>query len=871
MAVNVNTGFDNNDRLLDIRQVVLNPIAVKVASLEDKMNIVKPLAEQAFTTSHVDIDNKTIEFHSEAGGSIVNLEGMFGEGSDLTVVDGEGKTETKVKEIKLTDSLMIKDTQGGIEMMYDWSKMVKANQDKLVVGKASVGTGSPTKSIFFKGPSVSVTQTTSDITTVEFPEIPKQLTAQLSSASTPEAIDSIFIDGNIGTSAILNGKLTIDLPAGGGVTPLSNQNFLGFFDTLGDLTSFIQNPTDGKSFAFVKDSKLGGAYYTPYFFINSSWKELKQDPALTYEDPKSPTKVGVFSIKPSDKISVDSNGQMNLDGLSTPQIPSHFKGFFDTLEELKAAVPKPVYLQDWAYVRNSSTNGLLAYRADKQGTATKWNVIAPLGSLAVIDRSATTPTYAQAFGIEKNDSWVMDSKGILSLKPVDTKTEVIISSQAGTTTGGNINKIKFESGKPYAEVSGTELIIKSPQQVINYAASWEDSHKVEDYRGSIFYDATSKAWMGCNDPDTGGGVDVKWTRLFHRNMSDDVKGLVRRVPAKAPDVDPGVLGDSGLWHFNGVTFLDKDNEHLPDDFKDVCGGYITTVVQDKDASGVSIPQYRMQTCTPDRVEGGTWVRRFISTSSPGAQTSWSPWVRTSFSPKDIAAHSADPGAHKEHIKFYKVTSFSAQYKTFYNQQEGGSAGGVRAANCSLIADNYGALELDQDYMQPAYDGRFKMRGVIGLAGYNDGKNLPANGQWNILVRLKHEGESSWTTIGHFRSEATPVNTKKFPILGFAVPAREILKTDQIIINITHTNTQDLITNHPGLYFVPLRSVFVLEDESTISGTRIARTFGKYIGLTDIMQGVGLRVHHADLTNPKSTVRVYGEATPDTVTPMQVLS
>lgn len=872
MPTDINKGFDDGDLLRNIRLDILNPVTVKVKTLETKMGVVEPLAKGAFHTADPDYDNQRIVFHSENGDSTVVLAGMFKEGVDLSIQGETGPAVTPITAIKYRDGKVRRVNGSPTEVSYEWDKIVPANQEKLTIMKVGEGPTYTPKMLAFKGTGVRVVASSTDITTVEFEDPASQILASIPGKGgefvTPQAITEIELEGETTSSTISNGKLTIHMNTGGG-TPLASQNFLGFFDTLGDLISFVTTPVDGKSYAFVKDSKLGGSYYTPYFYVNNSWNELKQDPALTYSSPSDPLTHGVFSIKPSEKIKVDDKGQLDLDGLSTPMEPNYFKGFYNALQDLKNAIPRPINEQDWAYVKGGG-GGWMAYRAEMQGSASLWKVVAPLGSIAIVDKKTGPTSFTQGFGIYKDDSWEVDSKGILSLKSMDTTTNVVILDHAGLTTGGKISTIRFENGKSLADVDQSTLTIRNPQRVISYNSEWERGHATQDYRGNIFFDATSRTWMGWSDPEQGGAVGAKWTRIAHADMSLEVKDLVRRVPAKAPDVTPGILNDSALWAHNGVTYLDKDSEHLPEDLKTVCGGYITTSVQDSDAPGVTIPQSRIQTCTADRKEGGTWNRRFISASSPGASTEWSPWIRTSFSYSDIENHMRDPGAHKSCIRFYKATSFSAQYKGFYSQTVEGSFGGVRSENCSLIADNYGSVMENQDFMQTPYDGRFKIKGVLGLAGYADGKNLPVDGQWNVLIRLKHKGESNWTTIGHFRSTKTTVNTKKFPVMGFSTDSIEIRKTDQVIINITHTDSNTLVANHPGLYFVPVRSVFVLEDENTIVGSGIARTFARYIGNTDIMQGVGLRVHHANLTDPKSTVRVYGESMPKEVTQMDRL-
>ncbi|MGL5014576.1 MAG: hypothetical protein ACRC6V_09855, partial [Bacteroidales bacterium] len=744
---------------------------------------------------------------------------------------------------------------------YDWAKIVGDNTKDLQVGTLAGG-NRPVKYLFFKG--ANVTYTGNEIATVDVPVPPSQIMASIQGVP-PVAIKEIVLEGDTAASSIANEKLTITLNSGGG-TPLAVSNFKGFYASLGDLKAQVTDPVNGKSFAFAQDSVLGGSYYTPYLYINDLWRELKQDPALTYKDPGEVLPQGVFTIKPSDKIKVNDKGELDLDGLSTPQLPSHFKGFFTTLEELKRDVPNPVLHQDWAYVRNNDTGGLLAYRADQKGTAKLWSIIAPLGSLALVDRKATPNTYKQAFGIYKDDHWEMDDKGLLSLKSIDTSTKVIISDPAGVTTGGDINTIKFESGKSFAEVSGSELVINHPQRLVNYNATWESNHKVEDYRGSLFYDMTSKTWMGCNDPDTGGGVGVKWTRLAHRGMSDEVKGLVRRVPAKAPDVTPGVLGDSGFWHFNGVTYIDKDSEHLPEEFRDVCGGYITTTVQDADAVGVDIPQYRMQSCTPDREEGGTWVRRFMSTSTPGSQTSWSKWVRTSFSHKDIEDHQKDFGAHKDVIRYHVVFALTGKMSAIFSQTAGDSLGGLHEDNGLMIVDNYGYTNQDKDYMDPPYAGKFRISGTLAFGGYKENERRFPAGRWQILFRKKDKEGFNYAPVAQFTYEHTDEKVQ-YPPLSFLAKDIQLEDHQEVVINISFNDSKGLMERHPDIYLAPTRTFLVLEDNETTSGTLVAEAHRKLYGNLDVIGDVGIKSHHARIDDPSSNIRVYGEKVTKLTTPM----
>ncbi|MGL5015984.1 MAG: hypothetical protein ACRC6V_17150 [Bacteroidales bacterium] len=860
--------FENLEYLHVVRNDHLNPLIRKVEDvIVPTVDLLEGEMQKTFKDVTLDIPNKILKFERSVGGGLkqIELEPIMPEFSGIGVEDeagtgpGSGIHIVQLKDAKVTRS------GETANVVYDWKKIVTSNQQKLSVMKSGAGLAIPTDAIAFQGEGITVTAGAMGITTVAIPAPPSQIMASLPGTAAT-AIKEIVLAGDTGASHIVNDKLTITLNSGGGVAPVSIDNFKGFFETMGDLVSQVTDTVNGKSFAFVKDTTLGGKYYTPHLFVGGTWKEFKQDPALTYSGPLDPLNHGVFSIKPSEKISVDSNGQLNLDGLSTPQLPSHFKGFFTTLEELKRDVPNPVLHQDWAYVRNNDTGGLLGYRADQKGTARLWSIIAPLGSLAVVDRKVNPPNYKQAFGIYKDDNWDVDDKGLLSLKSIDTSTKVIITDPAGTATEGDITTIKFEGGKSLAEVANKEVTIHHPQRVFNYLSSWEQSHPVEDYRGSLFYDANSRTWMGCDDPKEGGGVNVKWTKVVHRGMSDEVKSLVRRVPAKAPSVDTGVYGDSGLWHFNGVSFLERDNDQLPEEFREKCGGYITTSVQDKDAPEISIPQNRIQTCTPDNNEGGTWVRRFLSTGSSGAQVGWSNWVRTSFSHKDMEAHQKDLGAHKDALKYHVVFALTGKMQGIFAQTAGGSLGGLHEANGLMLVDNYGYTNEEKDYMDPPYSGDFRISGVLAFSGYKESEKKYPAGRWQILFRKKDIGSETYGPVGQLTYNHTD-ESKPYPPLSFLVKDIPLKDHQEVVINLTFSDTPTLRTRHPDLYLAPTRSYLVLEDNTTLSGTLVGEAHRTLYGNLDVIGDVGIKSHHAKLDDPNSNIRVYGEKVTKLATPM----
>ncbi|MGL5013611.1 MAG: hypothetical protein ACRC6V_04870, partial [Bacteroidales bacterium] len=608
-------------------------------------------------------------------------------------------------------------------------------------------------------------------------------------------------------------------------------------------------------------------YYTPYFYVNSSWQELRQDPALTYNTAS--VSQGVFSIKPNPGITIDPSGQLDLGGLSTPQLPQYFVGFFDTLEELKATVKNPVVKQSFAFVK-SGGRGWITYRYDAQGSANLWSIVAPLGSFTFVDD--TTQSFTQVFGIKKNDAWSVDSRGILDLKGggggPGGALSVSISGYDSQTETHDVTGISFSNGKSFAEFTGSKkdhVLIDHPQRVINYNATWESKHNNQDYEGNIFYDETARAWMGWG-LSKDAQPDKKWTRIAHPNMSEEVNDLVKRVPVKAKSVVPGLIGDSRDWDYIGTTFVERGNDQLPADLNNACGCYITTVVQDKDASGTTIPQYRMQTALADRIEGGTWIRRLVSPASPGSIVSWSPWVKSSFGSEELIRHEEDPNCHKSVIKFYGVASLAGKIVDIQNQSLDGVVGALRGeGNLDVMHDSYGHILETQDYGTVPYDNGFTGEGVIEFSGY-DGSKCPV-GKWSVIIRIKRNGATSSSELYKFNYVHFEENDR-YPPIKFTIPKTGLVRGDQVFIYVNFDNPVALKNAHPDLYIVPIRSYIAYQDSLTTAGSKVAQNFRKYFGNVDVTGDVAVKVHHRNMDDLKSAIRVYGTRISRTPTDMK---
>ncbi|MGL5013800.1 MAG: hypothetical protein ACRC6V_05840, partial [Bacteroidales bacterium] len=380
--------FNNLDLMQTVRNNHLNPLIRRIETqIVPTMETLEAEIHNSFKDVSLDAATKTLKFDKGPGGfKEINLTPIMPEFPGIGVKDVTGAGPSAgIKMVRFPDATVSINSPGDdVSVGFNWPSIFEHNQKwtEAVIK----GTPSHMKSIIFAGDLDAATTTGTNVTL----RIPKIIPLTVTSPDTtpviptPTEIKSIKITGNpAGTVIDAQGQLTLDLQAGGG-GGITNQNFKGFFDTLGDIESQVTDPRDGKSFAFAKDSTLGGKYYTPYFYVNGSWKELKQDPALTYNGPSQPTNQGVFSIKPNPGITVDSNGQLNLDGLSTPQLPQYFVGFFDSLEALKAEVKNPTPYQSFGFVK-SGGRGWITYRAEKQGSASLWNIVAPLGSFTFVD------------------------------------------------------------------------------------------------------------------------------------------------------------------------------------------------------------------------------------------------------------------------------------------------------------------------------------------------------------------------------------------------------------------------------------------------------------------------------------------------------
>lgn len=857
MSTNLDNGFENLTRLEIVRNTYLNPTMKIVSKMEPEVEKLKNDVAHTFNSVTLDEANKTIKFKGASVGKDIDLTPIIpvippAPTPTISVENGEGMVTHGIELLQFDEGLLLSTTtppngpkRAKITSPGPWAKLgTSANYH-------------PVKNFHFTG-NINTSTVSGDTVTVNIPEPSSPIKGTVGS-TVDQVIESIEVQGNLGSTTITGNKLIINLPDGGTgpIDPTKlNQNFKGFFASLGDIISEVKDPISGKSYAFAKDSKYGGNYYTPYFYVNTSWTELKQDPALLYSSPTDPQTHGVFSIKPDARITVDTNGQLDLSGLAgAPTQDRWFHGYFEKLQDLNAEVTKPIPFKSFAYVKAAAPSQALlsmAYLRKSDGTEA-WVNISPMATIALVSGEKPNYSLAPLYGIKNNDMVNIDGDGIVTIKNIEApelKVE-ITSPISSNITEGSVTTVQYKNGITNASISGKKLIIEPAQQVIAYDATWESQHNTLDYQGNLFYDTNSKSWMGYTVPDVSGGVDVKWTRIAHRGMSEEVKETTRRLPAKAPEVIPGNLGDNRQWEHTGWSYMPANTTGLPEQLLTV-GGYVQTYVRDYTGE-TGTPKYRMQMCVGDETINDIYVRKF-DTAATGSNPSWKPWVKVSMSAKDINDHNTDHTSHRDSFKFYKVGTLDMSWATLKAKNWK-----IADSDLLLLADSEGVSVNGSDTISVPYTGTFHFSGRIDFDGLNTSNPYPKP---NFIVYVYKTVNSVASIVSEHAYRHTD-HTKPVPPLQWKSGEIQLNEGDKIHFELRDfSNNLDSIT---GLRFIPNRNFFVMEDSRTAAGSRIAETFRRTLGSLNAHYNVGVNVHYTSGTS--GAVRVYGAAVTSQATNM----
>lgn len=871
--------FNDQDELRKVRLDHLNPlIDYTKSTLTPKVDSNERLAKQGFREIRFDESAKTVFFKDgydvETSVNLTNI--IPEEFQGITVLDNNGNTLDEIKSIKI-DTATVTKAAGTTEAVvtFDWETQVKQYQDRPMVQKGT-DTAVELKSIKFDGNLANI-NVTGDEATITVPKNPVDITAQVGTSVDKTTITAIHIDGNTTGVTVSGETLNITLPSIPSPQAFT-QWFVGFYDNLGELESEVSagnvTPVEKRSFAFIKDTTVAaGQFYDTWMYVSGGWTEAPVDPAVTYEDPKLAGKQGVFSIKPSNFISIDKNGQLDLDKLHG----GHFVGFYPTMDDLKTANPTPIVDHTFAFVFNTGTNAWLCvkYSRKSDGSGNDWETFGPHAALGLVEESTTTAGQwgmtQPIYGFKKNASINVGPGGVAEILTgaADIKFDADIYDADSKKNGGPFNKIRFVRGINWAVVDkGTDtLTLEHPQRVINYNSTFEANHNTQDWKGNIFYDDTSNTWMGWATPAASGAVGNKWTKIAHEGMSDQVKRLDQYLPQFAPEVVPGGTGDNNQWFHTGWTYADSAKDvGMPDSY-DTVGMHIMTFVRsDVNARPGERPKYRIQYGFIED-DLGNIVETHFRNRNPSAGPSdnfWGTWTKTSFTPKELEAHNQDPAAHKNLIKFHKVVSVTGKFSDIFSQTMPGdsTAGFIKAGNCNLLADNYGHTT-NTDHLEVPYDGTFRIKGEIALSGFANTTYI--NGKWTVTLRLKKKGETKWTTVGQHSYNHVGTSTP-YPALVFTTNSVAFGPNDELIVNVTFSEPQRMTQNHPNAFFVPLRSYLMIEDVGTTAGTNIAATYRQYLTDTERTGDVGVKIHYPSL-GASGNIRVYGEGLVRTPTAM----
>lgn len=863
--------FDDGATLRDIREKSLNPLITHTKNvLTPKVEANETAIRAAFKEVTTDNTNKFLKFKNSANvTTTIDLKPMIPPEFTGMSISGKNGSATDVNALTF-DSAIVNKAGKTATVDFDWDTIVPTHQEKVNV---KVGSGSETSinKITFAGNTGKV-DVTGKTVTLTVPDDPVEFKAKVGSSGAETSITKIVLEGNTTGSIVDNGSLKIRIPdpGSGGEPSTVGGNFQGFFENLGDLNSNVSSPVPGKSFAFVKDQLLGGLYYTPYMYLNSGWTEVPDDPAITYESISGqPSEVK--TIKPDARIKIDSKGQLDLSGLDEDD---HFVGFFDSSAELEAACPTPVLDKSFGYFKTATGSyALRAYKRTNGSNHVAWISLAPYGVLSAFTKSGGDYTPNESFhGIEKN-SMVTINSGVVTIKEI-AQSGGSIEVQATDKTSGSettkeVTKLHFKDGVYVDTTSETgTAIIEHPQRLIEYSPTWEEAHKDGKYLGNIFYDRTSGTWMGYSVGTDSGDTTPKWTRIAHREMSNEVKGLNLRHPINAPVVVPGQLGDNRQWEHTGWSYVDSafDVGLMPEsEFKNK-GVYIQTYSRKGPNDGpTDRPSKRIQMGIIDEESGEIFTRIQNDAAGPTDQF-WKGWTKVSMSQKDIDAHNEDPHAHRTSHKYYRVYSIDMDYSILKSKQYN-----LYDKDMLLMADSHGiALKGSQQMVIP-YDGNYNMSGKFTIDQFfNTATGIPQK-QWKFEIRRTPKGGGTTKNYQFVYNQPKVTGSTDDVTMEWALKDQEFKSGDLITFYLQCMDDGDVATNYPNAKLVPVRSYIVIEDSDTVCGSRIAESFRQTFGVIKQRGDTGISLHRKDYNTSSATQRLYASSIIKTFGTMEKVS
>lgn len=844
-------GFNNEERMLTVRTEFLNPTMKKVSEMEPKVEELKNDMAHAFNDIEL-VEGTKIKMSAPGVSKQIDLAAIIPPPVEagITLEDKDGVATSDVRVVKFRNAQVLTDASKS-EVVYDFDKIVKENQ-KFINAQIKDEPAHEIRQVVFTGYTDGITLENESLNVnISVPK--KEISGQIGTG-TEQVVEKVHIVGNTDGTVFDGTTLTINIPAegGGGGGPVTyTQNFKGIFSSVDDLINQVKDPENNKSFAYVQAVDDGITYDLPYMYINGVWTLLTIKPPLVYHSSAGVTK-GVTAIKQNEHITIDGKGVLDLSGFTDAIPPAQdrwYHGYYETIQDLNAAVPTPTLYKSTAFVKAPSPSQMVHLRVYKlMGDGTRdWSIVASAGTIALVSGAGTVASSAPIFGIRKNDMIELDGQGIATIKNIEKATlKVEIVGDSGVTNG-DVDAFQFMAGASYVTIDTDKkkAFVNHPQRVIQYNNDFEQDHNHNDYMGNIFYDQTSRCWMGWGIPEAPGGVDHKWTRIAYPKMVDDVRDILGRLPAKAPSVVPGVYDDVPQWAYTSWTYVQQNDTSLPEGFRDRCGGYMITVVQDTPIVGTR-PTERLQICYADEDGGATYTRRW-NKDAGDTDAGWFPWVRSGLTLKDIADHNTDPDSHKETHKFYSVLTLDTTYAALKANQYI-----LRDRDLLLLADSHGLSGNVEEAITIPYSGAFKFSGRITFDGW---VGTARNTQWLLKV-IKVQGTTR-TIISEFSYNHTTVPVSHLPPIKWATGAIDLKYGDKILFSVQSPTDGVFPANYPDLAFIPMRSYFVIEDATSYSGSRIAETYRRTTGALYSKQNTGVNVHYN--SGSSGAIRVYGAA------------